>query len=377
MVDRVMTWLDDRLGLTSIYNIVLDRKVPKVNWWYTLGSASLVLFLLQGLTGMFLAVYYVPSPADAYNSIEYIMNGVTFGWLVRGVHHWGASLMVVVVFMHMLRTFYYAAYKYPREVTWFTGVGLLLVTMAFGFTGYLLPWDQLSIWAVTVGSNMARATPLQGHEGPLASLLTLDGEPLVTAGSDVRFALLGGRFVGENALLRFYVLHCVVLPLAMVCLVGVHFWRVRKDGGIAVPPGPARRVPAWPHLLFREVLVLLLVMGHLRVLVSWPDRAGLRCGHERREALAPGDPIAKQARLLRFRFEANRVLEPPEQIVARVEEALRHFGPEQIFLNPDCGFGCFANRCVNEEEVAVAKLRSMVEAAERLRQPIDATTGLT
>ena len=144
MVLKTYTWLDERLGLTGIYNTVFDRKVPKVNWWFTLGSASLILFLLQGLTGMFLAVYYVPSPDDAYNSINYIMNGVTFGWLIRGIHHWGASLMIIVVFVHMLRTFYYAAYKYPREVTWITGVMLLLATLGMGFTGYLLPWKEFN-----------------------------------------------------------------------------------------------------------------------------------------------------------------------------------------------------------------------------------------
>jgi quinol-cytochrome oxidoreductase complex cytochrome b subunit len=151
MAEKVLAWLDERLGLTAIYNTVLDRKVPKVNWWYTLGSASLFLFLLQGITGIFLMVYYVPSPSHAYESIEYIMNGVAFGWLVRGIHHWGASLMVIFVFLHMLRTFYYAAYKYPREITWLTGVLLLLATLGMGFTGYLLPWNQRAygppLWA--------------------------------------------------------------------------------------------------------------------------------------------------------------------------------------------------------------------------------------
>ena len=126
MFQKIYAWLDERLGLTTIYNTTLDRKVPKVNWWFTLGSASLFLFLLQGATGILLSIYYVPSPDHAYDSIQYIMTGVSFGWLIRGIHHWGASLMVLIVFLHMLRTFFYGAYKYPREFTWVTGVVLLL-----------------------------------------------------------------------------------------------------------------------------------------------------------------------------------------------------------------------------------------------------------
>jgi quinol-cytochrome oxidoreductase complex cytochrome b subunit len=143
MASRILTWLDERLGLKSIYDVVLDRKIPKVNWAFTLGSATLFLVVTQGVTGILLSAYYVPHPEQAYDSIQYIMNDVTFGWLIRGIHHWGATLMVVFVFLHMLRTFFYAAYKYPRELTWITGVFLLLVTLGMGFTGYLLPWHPL------------------------------------------------------------------------------------------------------------------------------------------------------------------------------------------------------------------------------------------
>src|SRR5574341_1145048 len=135
---RLVTWLDERVGLLSIWNAIFDRRIPKVNWWFTLGSASLFLSVMQAATGVFLTIYYIPTPEEAYTSIQYIMNDVAFGWLMRGMHHWGATLMVVIVFVHMLRVFYYGAYKYPREVTWLTGVFLLLVTMGLGFTGYLL-----------------------------------------------------------------------------------------------------------------------------------------------------------------------------------------------------------------------------------------------
>ena len=126
------------------------------------GSASLFLFVMQGLTGIFLTVYYTPSPDHAYNSIQYIMNDLAFGWLIRGVHHWGSSLMVLVVFIHMVRVFVTASYKYPRELTWLVGVGLLLLTVGMGFTGYLLPWHQQAYWATTVGTQIAGSVPFIG-----------------------------------------------------------------------------------------------------------------------------------------------------------------------------------------------------------------------
>ncbi len=143
--------------------------------------------------------------------------------------------MIISIWLHMLRVFLTGSYKPPREFNWGVGIVLLVLTMLLSFTGYLLPWDQLAMWAITVGTNMARATPFVGHEGPGAALLALGNVQLVHAGSDVRFALLGGRFVGEAALLRFYVLHCVGLPLVAAFLMGVHFWRIRKDGGISGP----------------------------------------------------------------------------------------------------------------------------------------------
>jgi quinol-cytochrome oxidoreductase complex cytochrome b subunit len=215
VIAKVVTWLDERMGLTPIYNTVLDRKVPKVNWWYTLGSASLFLFVLQAVTGIFLAVYYVPSPDHAYESIEYIMNGVAFGWLIRGIHHWGASLMVFFVFIHMLRTFYYAAYKYPREVTWLTGVVLLLATLGMGFTGYLLPWNQRAYWATTVGTEIAGTAPL--------------------IGDFVLRVLRGGNDLSAVTLARFFAVHIWFLPAAIVLIIGVHIYLVIRIGISAVP----------------------------------------------------------------------------------------------------------------------------------------------
>jgi quinol-cytochrome oxidoreductase complex cytochrome b subunit len=151
------------------------------------------------------------------------------------MHRWGAHAMVITVWLHMYRVFLTGSYKPPREFNWVIGVILLLLTLLLSFTGYLLPWDQLAIWAITVGSNMARATPILGYEGPGAPLLSLDGIDMITNASDARFGLLGARFVGEETLNRFYVLHCVAIPLGAALLMAIHFWRVRKDGGISGP----------------------------------------------------------------------------------------------------------------------------------------------
>lgn len=212
---KVFPWLDERLGLTTIYNTVLDRKVPKVNWWFTLGSASLFLFMIQAVTGIMLSVYYVPSPDKAYDSIQYIMSDVSFGWLIRGIHHWGATLMVITVFIHMLRVFFYAAYKYPREITWATGVFLLLCTLGMGFTGYLLPWDQKAYWATTVGTSIAGSVP--------------------GIGDFILRALRGGTDLSGVTLTRFFAAHIWIFPIIIMALIGVHLYLVIRIGISSVP----------------------------------------------------------------------------------------------------------------------------------------------
>jgi quinol-cytochrome oxidoreductase complex cytochrome b subunit len=215
MAEKIFEWLDERLGLETIYGAVLDRKVPKVNWWFTLGSASLFLFVMQGITGIFLTMYYVPDPQKAYDSIEYIMNGLAFGWLIRGIHHWGASLMVLVVFLHMLRTFFYGAYKYPREMTWITGVLLLLLTLGMGFTGYLLPWNQRAYWATTVGTAIAGSVPI--------------------VGDFILQVMRGGTDLSALTLTRFFSAHIWMLPAALAGLIGVHMYLIIRLGISHVP----------------------------------------------------------------------------------------------------------------------------------------------
>ncbi len=215
MSTRVITWLDERTGLLAVWRTVFDRKVPRVNWWYTLGSASLFLALMQAVTGIFLTIYYVPTPDEAYNSIQYITNDVAFGWLIRGMHHWGATLMVITVFLHMLRVFYYGAYKYPREVTWVTGVVLLFATLGLGFTGYLLPWNQRAYWATAVGTNIVGTVPLVGDF--LVRVLR--------AGADLSFLTLS----------RFFGAHIWILPAILFCTIGVHLYLVIRNGISYVP----------------------------------------------------------------------------------------------------------------------------------------------
>jgi quinol-cytochrome oxidoreductase complex cytochrome b subunit len=212
-----------------LHPITIPRHALKVHYTFCLGGLTFFLFLVETVTGVLLMFYYRPVPEHAYVDMKTLEHAVSFGLTLRNLHRWGAHLMVVFVMLHMLRVFLTGSYRPPREFNWVLGVVLLVLTLLLSFTGYLLPWDQLAFWAVTVGTNMAAATPLIGAEGPFHGLFG------TTALNDVRFLLLGDMKVGANALLRFYVLHCVALPLVAGILMTAHFWRVRKDGGISRP----------------------------------------------------------------------------------------------------------------------------------------------
>ena len=206
----------------------------KMSYTWCMGGLSFFLFLNLTVTGVLLMFYYRPTAEYAYYDIVALREHVPLG-IMRELHRWAAHAMVIAVWLHMFRVFMTGSYKPPREFNWVIGVVLLLLTLLLSFTGYLLPWDQLAMWAITVGTNMARATPFMGYEGPGASLIQIGGVHLVHGGSDIHFALLGGHFVGEPTLLRFYVLHCVFIPIVAATLMAIHFWRVRKDGGISGP----------------------------------------------------------------------------------------------------------------------------------------------
>ena len=209
------SWLDERTGSRGIYEAIFLRNIPKVNWLFTLGSATLFVVVNQFITGILLTVYYVPSVQDAYDTVTYIDSSLPLGWLVRGLHHWGSTALVVLAILHMLRIIFHGAYKYPREVTWLTGVLLLLLTFAFGFTGYLLPWDQKAYWATTVGTRILEVVPFFGDW-----LLRV---------------ARGGEELSAVTLSRFFGIHVWILPALMLLLVAVHLFLVVRIG-ISAPP---------------------------------------------------------------------------------------------------------------------------------------------
>ncbi|NOY84766.1 MAG: DUF4405 domain-containing protein [Nitrospirae bacterium] len=222
---------DGNRALVMFSNIILHlhpvrvrRGALKIKFTWCLGGLTFLFFILLAITGVILMFYYVPDTRRAYNDIRDLETVIYFGSLFRAVHRWSAHAMVFSVWMHMTRVFMTGSYKPPREFNWVVGVILLVTTLVLSWTGYLLPWDQLALWAVTVGSKMAEATPFIGAAGPFGPELGFGPE------NDMAFALLGGTIVGQSALLRFYVLHCLALPLITALFIAVHFWRIRKDG---------------------------------------------------------------------------------------------------------------------------------------------------
>jgi menaquinol-cytochrome c reductase cytochrome b subunit len=209
-------WVDERTSLSGFARWLMFRKVPRgTNWFYTLGSATLFAFLSQAVTGVFLAMYYDPSITNAYESTRHITNEVFLGEFVRGMHKWGSSVMVILIFLHMARTFYFGAYKYPREMNWIIGVVLLILTFVMSLTGYLLPFDQRSYWATIVAANITGT-------GPLAGPFLAD-------------FLRGGAEFGATTLSRFYAIHMLLLPGAIIALIGAHLYLVTRLGTTAPP----------------------------------------------------------------------------------------------------------------------------------------------
>jgi menaquinol-cytochrome c reductase cytochrome b subunit len=216
LVNYPLDWLEERSGLVGGVKYFLFRKVPHdVSWAQTLGSATLTAFLVQATTGVFLAMYYKPDPDKAYESIQHITNDVTLGWLVRGMHRWGASVFIILMFFHMARVFLFGAYKYPRELNWIVGVLLLITGMLEGFTGYLLPWDQTAYWATVVGININASAPFLG--------------PFIAD------FLRGGAEIGVDTLPRWYALHMLLVPGALFALIGLHLYLVVRLG-VSSPP---------------------------------------------------------------------------------------------------------------------------------------------
>jgi menaquinol-cytochrome c reductase cytochrome b subunit len=227
-----LDWVEERSGLVGYTKWFLFRKVPHdISWAQTLGSAALTAFIVQAVTGVVLAMYYKPDPDRAYESILHITNDVTLGWLVRGMHKWGASVFIILIFLHMGRVFLFGAYKYPRELNWVIGALIVPTALLTGFTGYLLPWDQTSYWATVVGINLNATAPFLG--------------PFIAQ------FLQGGAAINPDTLSLFYSLHMLLLPATLIGLITLHIYLVTKLGVVSPPWSPTRtgreREPAEPE----------------------------------------------------------------------------------------------------------------------------------
>ena len=255
--DGWKAFLRERLPLESV-DRHLRKPLPKhINLLFSLGSLAMFLLLLQAVTGAFLAFYYSPSPEHAHNAVTYISAEVPFGAFVRGLHHWGASAMVIIVVLHLLRVVLYSSYKAPRELTWIFGVLLLLIVLGFGFTGYLLPWDEKAYWATVVGVEIASTAP--------------------GLGDFVAKVMRGGAEIGAVTLSRFYALHTIWLPWLAFGLVGVHLFFVRYYGSSGTPENTPEEMktgkPFYPHQVFEDVvgmLILFVILAAVAIFVPVP-----------------------------------------------------------------------------------------------------------
>jgi ubiquinol-cytochrome c reductase cytochrome b subunit len=247
---RVADWLDSRTGYRGLLEKALHEPLPRgTGWFFTTGSVVTLLVGVQFITGIGLSMYYVPSPALAYDSVRFIMDGLALGWLLRGLHYWGASFLVVAAVVHMLRVFLFGSYKAPREVTWLTGVLLLFVVLGFALSGYLLPWDQKAYWATTVTINVARSTPLIGEY--------------------VASVLRGGPELGALTLGRWYAAHVFLLPMTLVTLIAAHIALMRRhgiSGPLRAAPGPGPAFFPW-HVI-KDTVVMAAVFASLFTLAA-------------------------------------------------------------------------------------------------------------
>jgi ubiquinol-cytochrome c reductase cytochrome b subunit len=266
LYQKIRPWLAERFDVGAVERFVEHQAhkplPPHTGFWHTFGSLSLYLFLNQVVTGILLMIYYRPTTNTAFESVRFIMTKAHFGWLIRGLHAWGATLMVLCVLVHMARTFFMGAYKKPRELTWVIGVFIFGCTVTFGFTGYLLPWNQLSYWATTVGTEITGAIPLVGEY--------------------LRTLLRGGEGVTGETLARFYVLHVVVLPWVLTMLIATHLFLMRVQGlatmervGEEKPLEPGKAIPFFPHHVLKEGVIFCVLIGALVTLVVlWPVELG-------------------------------------------------------------------------------------------------------
>jgi len=290
-VEPVTLWLDDRLGIGSIAQLARKKEIPihRHSIWYYFGGMTLFLFGVQVVTGILLLLYYRPSAETAFESVQFIVTEVQFGWLIRSVHSWSANLLIATLFIHMFSVYFMRAYRRPREVTWLSGVFLLLLAVGFGFSGYLLPWNKLAFFATKVGTEIAGVIPLIG-------------KPML------RF-LRGGEDVTGATLTRFFGFHVAVLPAISTVILAVHLILVQLHG-MSVPPGlegkNLRKMKFFPGFLMRDLIGWILAIGVLAALAAlFPWELG-----EKADAFAPAPAGIKPEWYFLFMFETLKLLPP-------------------------------------------------------------------
>ena len=290
-VEPVTLWLDDRLGIGSIAQLARKKEIPihRHSIWYYFGGMTLFLFGVQVVTGILLLLYYRPSAETAFESVQFIVTEVQFGWLIRSVHSWSANLLIATLFIHMFSVYFMRAYRRPREVTWLSGVFLLLLAVGFGFSGYLLPWNKLAFFATKVGTEIAGVIPLIG-------------KPML------RF-LRGGDDVTGATLTRFFGFHVAVLPAISTVILAVHLILVQLHG-MSVPPGlegkNLRKMKFFPGFLMRDLIGWILAIGVLAALAAlFPWELG-----EKADAFAPAPAGIKPEWYFLFMFETLKLLPP-------------------------------------------------------------------
>jgi cytochrome b6 len=284
-------WLDDRIGFAPFAELARKKEVPvhRHSVWYYLGGMTLFLFLVQVVTGVLLLFYYRPSAEEAYESVQFLMAEVEFGWLVRSLHSWAANLMIFTVFIHLFSVLLLKAYRPPREITWLSGVGLLVLALAFGFTGYLLPWNELAFFATRVGTEIVGVFPL--------------------VGSFAKQLLRGGEDVSGATLTRFYAIHVAILPSITVLLIGLHLFMVQRHG-MSIPPDVAekretrRSLPFVPNFLLRDLVGWLAALGVLAALAAFvPAELGTKA-----DPFAPAPIGIKPEWYFMFMFHTLKLL---------------------------------------------------------------------
>lgn len=289
---KIENWLDERFDLTPIRNLIEHKKVPVHGHsiWYYMGGISLFLFIIQVFTGLLLLMYYIPGENAAYESVQFIITKVSFGWLIRNLHSWSANLMVLFIFLHMFSVFFTKAFRKPRELTWVTGFVLLLLAMGFGFSGYLLPWNELAFFATKVGTDIVAVVPFIGEE--------------------LKIILRGGEDVTGATLSRFFGIHVAILPAIFTSLLVIHLFFVQRQG-MSEPEEfeqqtekEKKYIPFFPNFVLQDALLWIIVLiGLLSLTLFFPWELGLKA-----DALASAPLGIKPEWYFMFMFETLKLL---------------------------------------------------------------------